>query len=140
MIQPLGRKPSYSGKLITRAIDLYSNGVKPGYIRWSELQSTLEQEFPKEFKIKGEDRPNPKTVLDWVEKYDDVPVALKKLNVVDSSISKQTIPLKMSNNTSFIIPEYLFSTLILIFSINMCCSNIVALTMASCINDPMFNN
>ena len=79
MIRPLGHAPSYSGKLIARAVELYLNGVKPGYIRWHELQSTLEKEFPGEFKVKGQDRPSPETVMDWVRKLPDAPERLKQL-------------------------------------------------------------
>jgi hypothetical protein len=34
-------------------------GVKPGYIGWAELQSTLERQFPGEFPNKGQDKPSP---------------------------------------------------------------------------------
>ena len=75
------RGPIYSGKLIARAVDLYLNGVKPGYIRWHDLQRTLEQEFPKEFPKVGADQPSPDTVLAWVRKYPDAPQRLRDLRV-----------------------------------------------------------
>lgn len=62
-------------------MELYLNGVKPGYIRWDELQSTLEKEFSGEFRVKGEDRPSPETVLGWVRKYPDATERLKQLRV-----------------------------------------------------------
>jgi hypothetical protein len=81
VIRPLGHGPSYSGKFIARAVELYLQGVKPGYIRWHELQSTLEKEFPTEFDVKGEDRPSPETIMEWVRKYPDAPERLKQLRV-----------------------------------------------------------
>jgi hypothetical protein len=81
MLRACGHSPSYSGKFIARAVELYLNGVKPGYIRWHELQNTLEKEFPSELKIKGQDRPSPETVLDWVRRRPDAPERLKQLRV-----------------------------------------------------------
>ena len=81
MLRPLGRAPSYSGKCIARAVELYSKGVKPGYVRWDELQSTLEKEFAQEFQIKGQDKPSPETVMGWVRKYPDAPERLRGLRV-----------------------------------------------------------
>jgi len=81
VLRPCGRAPSYSGKLIARAVELYLNGVKPGYVRWDELQSTLEKEFPGELKVRGEDRPSPETVLEWVRKYPDASERLRQLRV-----------------------------------------------------------
>lgn len=88
MLKPCGvieacspRGPKYSGKLIARAVELYRNGVKLGYIRWDELQSTLEKEFPSEFAQAGQDKPSPETVMDWVRKYPDAPERLKQLRV-----------------------------------------------------------
>jgi hypothetical protein len=78
---PCGRAPSYSGKCVARAVELYLDGVKPGYIRWDELQSVLEKEFPEEFKVKGQDRPSPETVLEWVHKHPDAPERLRHLGV-----------------------------------------------------------
>lgn len=75
------RGPVYSGKLIARAVELYQVGVKPGSIRWHELQNTLEKEFPKEFPIVGADRPSPETVLAWTRKYPDAPQRLLDLRV-----------------------------------------------------------
>jgi len=75
------RGPVYSGKLIARAIELYQLGVKPGYMRWDELQHTLEVEFPQEFPKPGQDRPSPETVLAWVGKYPDAPQRLLDLRV-----------------------------------------------------------
>lgn len=86
MLKPCGiveacspRGPIYSGKLIARAVDLYLNGVKLGYIRWYELQSTLEKEFPSEFTQLGQDKPSPETVMKWVRRYPDAPERLKNL-------------------------------------------------------------
>lgn len=75
------RGPAYSGKLIARAVELYRDGVKPGYMRWHELQARLEKEFPGEFKHLGQDKPSPDTVMDWVRKYPDAPERLKQLRV-----------------------------------------------------------
>lgn len=76
-----GRAPSYSGKLIARAIELYQKGVKPGTIRWHELQATLQREFPKEFPPNADDLPTPETVLGWVKKYGDLHDRLGKLGI-----------------------------------------------------------
>lgn len=81
LLRPCGHGPSYSGKLIARAVQLYREGVKPGYIRWEELQYTLEKGLPQEFKAVGQDRPSPETVLRWVKKYGDAPEKLKELRV-----------------------------------------------------------
>ena len=75
------RGPVYSGKLIARAVELYQDGVKPGYIRWDELQHTLEVEFPPEFPVVGENLPTPETVLAWARKYPDAPQRLRDLRV-----------------------------------------------------------
>jgi hypothetical protein len=85
VLRACGRGPTYSGKFIARAVELYLKGVKPGYIRWDELQSTLEKEFPGEFKAKGEDKPSPETVLDWVRKRPDAPEQLKQLRVQEAT-------------------------------------------------------
>lgn len=91
MLKPCGvieacspRGPIYSGKLIARAVELYLNGVKPGYIRWHELHSTLEKEFPSEFKQVGQDKPSPETVMEWVRRYPDAPERLKNLRVQEA--------------------------------------------------------
>lgn len=76
-----GRGPSYSGRLIARAIQLYREGVKPGYLRWDELQYILQTEFPDEFRAEGEDRPTPETVLHWVRNYSQAPQSLKRLGI-----------------------------------------------------------
>ncbi len=81
MFGPCGRAPGYSGKCVARAVELYLDGVKPGYIRWDELQSVLEREFPEEFKKLGQDRPSPETVLEWVHKYPDAPERLRRLGI-----------------------------------------------------------
>lgn len=81
MVRPCGRGSSYSGKLVARAIELYLNGVKPGYIRWHELQSTLEKEFPSEFPKIADDLPSPETVMEWVRKRPDAPERLRQLRV-----------------------------------------------------------
>jgi hypothetical protein len=91
VLRPCGRAPSYSGKLIARAVELYLSGVKPGYIRWDELQSTLEKEFPGEFKMKGQDRPSPETVLAWVRRRPDAPERLRQLRVQQAA-TNQVIP------------------------------------------------
>ena len=75
------RGPLYSGKLIARAVELYRSGVKPGYIRWDELQATLEKDFASEFLKVGQDRPTPETVIAWVKKYPDLSQRLKDLRV-----------------------------------------------------------
>jgi hypothetical protein len=75
------RGPSYSGRLIARAVELYRDGVKPGYMRWHELQGTLEKEFPDEIKQSGQDKPSPDTVMEWVKKYPDAPERLIRLRV-----------------------------------------------------------
>ena len=92
MVKPCGivepcspRGPCYSGKLIARAVELYLKGVKPGYIRWDELQNTLEKEFPSEFPQVAQDRPSPETVLSWVRKRPDAPERLKNLRVQQAS-------------------------------------------------------
>jgi len=88
MLKPCGiveacspRGPIYSGRLIARAVDLYLNGVKLGYIRWHELQSNLEKEFPSEITQVGQDKPSPETVMEWVRRYPDAPERLKNLRV-----------------------------------------------------------
>lgn len=101
MLKPSGvveacspRGPIYSGKLIARAVDLYLNGVKPGYIRWHELQSNLEKEFPSEIAQAGQDKPSPETVMEWVRRYPDAPERLKNLRVqqVTPNSSMNRIP------------------------------------------------
>jgi hypothetical protein len=109
---------------------------------WDELQSKLEEEFPEEFKIKGDDKPDPKTVLGWVKKYCDAPVVLRELGVIKPSANEQNMSLAIPDNIdSFInIPMNILADLWLNFLIQLCCYNIMRLTMASCINDPQFNN
>ncbi len=75
------RGPVYPGKLIARAVELYRDGVKPGYLRWDELQSTLEKEFAAELKEIAQDKPTPETVMAWVRKYPDAPERLRNLRV-----------------------------------------------------------
>jgi hypothetical protein len=99
VVKPCGRAPHYSGKLIARAVDLYNNGVKPGYMRWDELQSTLEKEFPGEFKVKGEDKPLPETVLGWVHKYPDAPERLKQLRVQQADQTQPAPTREISYNS-----------------------------------------
>lgn len=82
------RGPRYSGKLIARAIELYLNGVKPGYIRWHELQNTLQKEFPREFPVMADDLPSPETVLDWVRKFPDAPERIKQLKAQEVAQGK----------------------------------------------------
>lgn len=81
MLRPCGRAPSYSGKCIARAVELYRDGVKPGYIRWDDLQRTLVREFPSEFPKVSDNLPSPETVMDWVRKYPDLTERLKQLRV-----------------------------------------------------------
>ena len=81
MLSACGRAPRYSGKLIARAVELYLNGVKPGYIRWDELQATLQKEFPSDFPPVADDLPSPETVVHWVRKYPNAPERLKQLRV-----------------------------------------------------------
>lgn len=106
MLKPCGvikacspRGSVYSGKLIARAVELYLNGVKPGYIRWYELQSTLEKEFPAEIMQVGQDKPSPETVMEWVRRYPDAPERLKNLRVQQAS----------SNSGMCGVPIYLFN-------------------------------
>lgn len=94
------RAPKYSGKLIARAVELYRDGVKPGYMRWHELQARLEKEFPGEFKHLGQDKPSPETVLEWVRKYPDAPERLRQLRVQQAELSSwQSRP--TSNTTAY---------------------------------------
>ena len=106
MLKPCGiveacspRGPIYSGRLIARAVDLYLNGVKLGYIRWYELQSILEKEFPSEFTQVGQDKPSPETVMKWVRRYPDAPERLRNLRA-------QQAPL---NSGMCGVPTYLFN-------------------------------
>ena len=62
-------------------VQLYLAGVTPGYIGWAELQSTLEREFPGEFANKGQDKPSPETILEWVRRWPDAPQRLRDLRV-----------------------------------------------------------
>lgn len=91
------RGPHYPGKLIARAVELYVSGVKPGYIRWDELQTTLEKEFPSEFPQVGHDKPSPETVLNWVRKYPDAPERLKSLKVQQAVLSGPVSPWSAGN-------------------------------------------
>lgn len=99
MIKPCSPRGShYSGKLIARAVELYREGVKPGYIRWDELQSTLEKEFPSEFPHVAQDKPSPETILNWVRKYPDAPERLRNLKVQQATPPSGAVwsPLKPS--------------------------------------------
>jgi hypothetical protein len=78
----MGRGPHYSGKFIARAVELYYKGVKSGYVRWSESQNTLEEEFPSEFENKGRDKPSPETMMAWVRKYPDAHQHLIDLGMI----------------------------------------------------------
>jgi hypothetical protein len=92
VIEPCSpRGPIYSGKLRARAIELYRDGVEPGYIGWHELQATLEKEFASEFKQLGQDKPTPETVLAWVRKYPDAPKRLRDLRVQQAT-PNQSLP------------------------------------------------
>jgi hypothetical protein len=86
---PRGRV--YSGKLRARAIELYLDGVKSGYIGWHDLQSILYKEFPSEFPKVADDLPSPETVLEWVRKYPDAPERLRDLRVQQATPS-QSVP------------------------------------------------
>ena len=101
VIEPCSpRGPIYSGRLIARAVELYERGVKPGYIRWHELQSTLEKEFPGEFPNKGQDKPSPETILEWVRRRPDAPQRLRDLRVQQAELgSWQSYP--MSNSGTY---------------------------------------
>jgi len=81
---------------------LYRNGVKPGYLRWDELQHTLEKEFASELKEIGQDKPTPETVISWVRKYPDAPERLRDLRV------QQTAPSNMVAVASACQPVALF--------------------------------
>jgi hypothetical protein len=98
MLKPCGvveacspRGPIYSGKLIARAVELYLNLVKPGYMRWHELQATLEKEFPSEFPKVADDLPSPETVIAWVRKYPDAPERLRDLRAQQAT-PNQSVP------------------------------------------------
>jgi len=87
VIEPCSpRGPIYSGRLRARAVQLYSEGVKPGYMGWAELQSTLEKEFPGEFPESGQDKPSPETVLEWVRRWPDAPQRLRDLRVQQAEL------------------------------------------------------
>ncbi len=98
MLKPCGvvepcspRGPVYSGKLRARAIELYSDAVKPGYIGWHDLQSTLHKEFPSEFPKVADDLPSPETVIAWVRKYPDAVERLRELRA-QQAIPNQCVP------------------------------------------------
>lgn len=78
-------RPVYSGKLIAWAVELYLYGVKPGYMRWRELQDNLHKEFPEEFPKVSDGLPYPEAVLEWVRKYPDAPQRLRDLRVQQAS-------------------------------------------------------
>jgi hypothetical protein len=110
MIKPCGifepcspRGPRYSGKLIARAVELYLKGVKPGYIRWDELQYTLEKEFPSEFPQVAQDKPSPETVLSWVRKRPDAPERLKSLRV-QQAVLGPGVPWSPGTLSSYYLP------------------------------------
>jgi len=86
----MGRRPSYSGKFIARAVELYLQLVKPGYLRWPELQSILEEELSSEFEIKGQDKPSPETVIAWVQNYPDAPQRFRELGLYHTDPSLET--------------------------------------------------
>jgi hypothetical protein len=81
VLRPCGRAPSYSGRCIARAVELYRDGVKPGAIRWDDLQRTLVKEFPSDFPKVSDNLPSPETVMNWVRKYPDLAERLKQLRV-----------------------------------------------------------
>jgi hypothetical protein len=87
VLRACGRAPSYSGKCIARAVQLYRDGVKPGHIRWADLQRTLVMEFPSEFPKVPDNLPSPETVLEWVRKYPDVAERLRQLRVQQAELS-----------------------------------------------------
>jgi len=92
------RGPLYSGKLIARAVELYLEGVKPGYMRWHDLQIRLEEEFPSEIPEKAQDKPSPQTIINWARKYPDAPERLRKLRVQQATLPFGAVwnPLKPS--------------------------------------------
>jgi len=102
MLSACGRAPRYSGKLIARAVELYLNGVKPGYIRWDELQATLQKEFPSDFPPVADDLPSPETVVHWVRKYPNAPERLKQLRVQElAQGTSRTARYQLSPKTFF---------------------------------------
>jgi hypothetical protein len=103
MIKPCGRAPSYSGKLRARAIELYRNGVKLGYINWADLQNTLAREFSSEFPEVSDNLPSPETVLRWVKKYPNAPEQLKQLRVQQAD-AKRILPQTILANTVQLYP------------------------------------
>jgi hypothetical protein len=109
---------------------------------WDELQSKLEKEFPDEFKEIGNDKPDPKTVLDWVKKYPDSPTVLRELGVIEPSTNEKNMSLPIPDNIDYFIniPMNVLADIWFNLSIYICCYQITRLTMASCINDPIFNN
>ena len=74
------RAPIFKGKVVARAVELYLSGVKPGLIRWTDLQNTLAKEFPEEL-AQGKDIPSEETVREWAKKYPDAPERLRNLRV-----------------------------------------------------------
>lgn len=72
-------------------MELYRDGVKPGYIRWDDLQRTLVKEFPSEFPKVSDNLPSPETVMDWVRKYPDLAERLKQLRVQQAA-PNQVLP------------------------------------------------
>ena len=76
------RAPTYSGKFIARAVELYLGGVATRYIRWVDLENTLVKEFAGE--LEGKELPAPETVLEWVRKYPDLPQRLRELRVQEA--------------------------------------------------------
>ena len=83
------RGPVYSAKLIARAVELYQKGVKPGYIRWVDLFSTLQAEFAPEFERIGYEKPTRETVMAWVKKYPDLSQRLKDMRVQQDTSSQR---------------------------------------------------
>jgi len=73
------RAPTYSGKFIARAVELYLGGVATRYIRWVDLENTLVKEFAGE--LEGKELPASETVLEWARKYPDLPQRLRELRV-----------------------------------------------------------
>lgn len=58
--------------------------MKPGLIRWTDLQNTLAEEFPEEFPeelAQGKDIPSEETIREWAKKYPDAPERLRNLRV-----------------------------------------------------------
>ena len=79
------RAPTYSGKFVARAVELYMEGVATRYIRWADLENTLVKEFAGE--LEGKELPASETVLEWARKYPDLPQRLRELRVQEAGFT-----------------------------------------------------